>query len=718
MKCNPMILKFLLAIFLAAMAATATTATMTDTPADDDPYRWLEDVDGADALGWVATQNSRTRKEIDAATGYAALYDRLLAIYNSNDRIPAINKIGAWYYNFWRDAEHERGIMRRTSLDEYRKSAPVWETMLDIDALAKAEGEIWVWKGWDCRYPNYRRCLVELSRGGGDASVTREFDLERRAFIAPESGGFYRPEAKGQLSWVDADTVHASTDFGRDALTESGYPRVVKIWKRGEPLEKAVTIFEGEQPDVASSATRWHVHVGDHVVMRDLITRHVTFFTNQTFLRRADGSLVQLDLPSDSTVSLWRDQALVSLRSEWKRGANANRSQDWPAGALLAIDFERFLRGERDFTMLFTPGPRKSIGGVTATLNTLLINELSDVQNRVFRMALYKGAWQRRAIDVPRSGTVSLAAVDADESDDYFVTLSSPLVPTTLALAPTGANQREALKALPAFFDALGAEVSQHEAASGDGTRIPYLQIAPRNFRADGSTPTILYGYGGFNTSMLPRGYSAVIGSAWLEQGGVFVVAGIRGGGEFGPAWHQAAIKEKKQKSYDDFIAVAVDLIRRKTTSAAHLGTMGGSNGGLLVGAVAMQRPELFKAVVSQVPLLDMRRYNKLLAGASWMGEYGNPDEPADWAFISKYSPYQNVAAGQRYPRMLFTTSTRDDRVHPGHARKMAAKMEAQGHDVLYFENTEGGHAGAANNTQQARMSAIEYTFMLNELRK
>ena len=706
------------------------SSTSLSAEPSSDPYRFLEDVDAAASMDWVRAQNAISLKELQADPGYAPLYDRLLAIYDSKERIPALGKVGAWYYNFWRDAANVRGIMRRTTLDEYRKPDPAWETVVDVDALSASENENWVWKGWSCRYPDYRRCIVYLSRGGGDATVAREFDLEKMAFIAPEAGGFYLPEAKGNLSWIDADHVYVRTDFGPGTMTDSGYPRIVKRWTRGTTFASAEEVFAGQQPDISVEARQRHLHIGDRVVYRTLLRRGVTFFSNETFYRAEDGKLVKLDLPADAEASLWRDQLLVTLRGAWKRAGNANAdanaqanadvdaaAREYPAGALLAIDFDRFMAGARDFKKLYEPGPRKSLGQSVGTLNTLLVNEMSEVQNHVFEWSLNDGRWTRRAVDLPRDGTIAMQPVDDDESDDYFVYLSNALQPTTLALARAGSDQREPLKQLPAFFDATGLNVVQHEVRSADGTRIPYIEVTPKGYRQHGRAPTILYGYGGFEIPMLPRAYSAGNGAAWLERGGVFVVAGIRGGGEFGPDWHDAAIKVRKQNSYDDFIAVAEDLIARKVTSPAHLGIMGGSNGGLLVGAVALQRPELFKAVVCQVPLLDMRRYNQLLAGASWMGEYGNPDVPAEWEYISKYSPYQNVVKGRRYPRFLFTTSTRDDRVHPGHARKMAAKMNDQKHDLLYFENTEGGHAGAANNTQQARMNALEYTFMARELR-
>ncbi len=685
--------------------------------APDDPYLWLEDVDGVRALDWVRAQDAVSTAELKGDPGYRALEDRLLAIFDSKDRIPGIQRIGAWYYNFWRDADHPRGVMRRTTLDDYREAEPHWDTVLDVDAIAASERENWVWKGWDCRYPDYRRCIVYLSRGGADATVAREYDLDARRFVAPADGGFALPEAKGSLAWIDDDHVFVQTDFGPGSTTDSGYPRVVKRWTRGAPLASATDVFAGARADVSVDATRRRVHLGDRVVHRTFVVRATGFFTNETFLlTTVDGrdTLTRLDMPDDATADVWRDQVLITLRKAWPAHTHGLGDRDIPSGALVAMDFDRFMAGARDFTTLYDPGPRTSLGQVVKTLDHLLIDAMVDVRHHVDEWALdADGSWSSRPVDLPADGTVAIVAADPDASDDWFVYLSDALRPTTLFHVDAASGRREPLKAMPSFFDTTGLAVEQREARSPDGTRVPYVVVGRRLDRAGGDAPTILYGYGGFEIPMLPRAYSAANGAAWLERGGVFVVAGIRGGGEFGPAWHEAALKSNRQRAYDDFVAVAEDLIATRVTSPAHLGIMGGSNGGLLVGAVAMQRPELFKAVVCQVPLLDMRRYNKLLAGASWMAEYGDPDLPGDWRYLSRYSPYQNVFADRTYPRILFTTSTRDDRVHPGHARKMVAKMLAQKHDVLLYENIEGGHAGAADNRQQATMSALEYTFMM-----
>jgi prolyl oligopeptidase len=700
-----------LARTLTALLLTATTMTATaqsaPTDAGDDPYRWLEDVGGDKPLDWVRAHNAVSTKELEASPDFKPIYDRLLSIYDSKARIPAVVKRGAWLYNFWRDADHVRGLWRRTTLAEYRKAEPNWETLIDLDALAAAENENWVWKGAECLFPDYDRCLLSLSRGGGDAVVIREFDVPSKTFV---KDGFILPEAKSDISWRDRDHVYVGTDFGADTLTDSGYPRIVKEWMRGTALASAKTLFEGRKTDVSVSAA-----VSDEPgYHREFIRRGITFYTSEVFLRVGD-TLAKLDVPADAQPGTWRDQITVELRSDWKIG-----DRTWPAGALLAMPLVQFLEGSREFHMVFEPGPRKSLAGVTATKHALIVNELDNVRNKLYVVRYDRGpgetAWTRRPLKAPEFGTVSVSALDEFEGDDYFLSVTDFLTPTSLYLARLGSDKRELLKQLPAFFDSSGLEISQHEATSKDGTKVPYFQVSKKGLVLDGKNPTLLYGYGGFEISMTPS-YNAGVGSAWLERGGVYVLANIRGGGEFGPGWHNAAIKENRQRAYDDFIAIAEDLIARKLTSTPHLGIQGGSNGGLLMGVMLTERPDLFGAVVCQVPLLDMRRYSHLLAGASWMGEYGNPDVPEEWAYISKYSPYQNLKPGVKYPRVLFTTSTRDDRVHPGHARKMAARMEEQGHDFLYYENIEGGHGGAANNQQQATMGALAYSFLLQQLR-
>jgi prolyl oligopeptidase len=600
-----------------------------------------------------------------------------------------------------------KGLWRRTSLEEYRRPEPEWETVLDIDRLAAEEGENWVWVGPVWREPAYDRALIKLSRGGGDAAVLREFDVQARRFV---DGGFALSEAKSFAAWRDRDTIYVATDFGPGSLTKAGYPRIVKEWRRGTPLAAAATVFEARADDVWAMPFVAH----DRGFKYEGILRGVTFFTSDFYLLRGEGAAarwVEVDRPRDSECRTFADQLLIELRSDWSVGGKTYR-----AGSLLAANLEAYLAGGRDLAVLFEPGPRRSLAEISGTRSALIVNELENLRNRVYVLRRGAGGWTRETMDVPELGSTSVAGLDPDVSEEYLVHFSGYADPATLSLGRLGGERLEPLKRLPAFFDAAGLAVEQHEAVSADGTRVPYFQVGRAGRAADGTSPTLLYGYGGFEVSLRPH-YAPLAGAGWLEAGGTYVVANIRGGGEFGPGWHQAALRERRQRAFDDFIAVAEDLVRRKVTAPRHLGIEGGSNGGLLVGVMLTQRPDLFNAVVCRVPLLDMARYHKLLAGASWMEEYGDPDKPEDWAFIARYSPYQRVEAGRRYPRVLLMTSTRDDRVHPGHARKMAAKMKAQGHDVLYYENIEGGHGGAADNPQLAHMEALAYTFLWRQLR-
>jgi prolyl oligopeptidase len=669
----------------------------------DDPYLWLEEVLGEKQLAWVKEQNAKSVPELEARPEFKQIHERLLSIYNSRERIPGVKKLGKALYNFWQDAQNPRGVWRRTTLEEYRKKEPAWETVLDVGKLGADENEKWVWKGAACLYPDYVRCLVSLSRGGADAVEIREFDTVKKEFV---KGGFLLPESKGDVAWRDMGTIYIARDFGAGSLTTSGYPRIVKEWKRGAPLAEAKTIFEGKESDVGVEP----IVVNEKGRRYERVQRAIDFWNAEEYIRRGD-EWVRIEAPLDAKVATLGGQLILQLKTDWKAG-NAN----YPSGSLIATGLDDFLAGKREFETIFAPRERVALQGFDATRDALVLDILDNVKGRVVEARREGGKWVSRDVAVPPAATIGIAAVDRDESSDYWLTVTSFLEPTTLYLATAGKREREKLKFLPTFFDARGLKVAQFETTSPDGTRVPYFVVMREATKLDGSNPTILYGYGGFEVPMTPN-YSGAIGSAWLERGGIWVLANIRGGGEFGPAWHTGAMREGRKKTHDDFIAVAEDVIRRGISSPKHLGIMGGSQGGLLVGATFTQRPELFKAVVCQVPLLDMRRYNKLLAGASWMGEYGNPDDPNDWAFISKYSPYQNVVKEKKYPRVLFTTTTRDDRVHPGHARKMVAKMKEQGHDVLYFEYVEGGHAAGSTPAQQAYMWALTYTFLLNELR-
>jgi len=664
----------------------------------NDAYLWLEEVESQRALEWAAKQNERTTYELTNSPTFEPMRQRLLAILDSKERIPTVTKLGEHLYNFWRDEVQVRGVLRRTSMEEYRKQSPDWELVLDLDALAEAEGENWVYKGFAPLYPEYDRCLLFLSRGGADATVVREYDLVGKAFV---EDGFQLPEAKSDVEWIDRDTLYVGTDFGPGSLTDSGYPRLVKRWRRGTGLEVSGLEYEGQKTDVWARA----VVVHDRGRTYELLVRGITFFSNQTFFRR-EGKWVEVEKPADAEVSTFADQLLLTLRSEWELG-----STTYPAGALLAIGVDRFFEGGRDFAVLFRPTPRKSLAGVSGTRHHLILNELEDVKNQLSVLTLREGQWERRPMVVPGAGTVSAWGVDPDESDEYWMSMTDYLTPSSLYLGVVDGGEPERLKSLPEFFESSNLKIEQFEAVSHDGTMIPYWQVGPQDLKLNGNNVTLLDGYGGFEISRLSQ-YDPLTGAGWLERGHVYVVANIRGGGEFGPGWHQAALKANRQVAYNDFIAVAEDLIRRRVTSPKRLGITGGSNGGLLMGNMLVQRPDLFGAIACHVPLLDMRRYHVLLAGASWMGEYGNPDLPEEWAFMRRYSAYHNVRPDQRYPRTFFTTSTRDDRVHPGHARKMVAKMQAQGHDVVYYENIEGGHGGAANNGQRAYVKALSLAFL------
>ena len=699
--------------FTAALGLAPTLPTMspaaTPAPADDALDLWLEDVQGERALAWVRERNAQARRVLEAHPRFAAMREGFRAILDSKARIPTITRRGGFVYNLWQDAEHPRGLWRRSTLDSYRLPQPAWDVLLDLDALGRAEGENWVWAGASVFGPAYTRALVSLSRGGADASVVREFDLVSRRFVAD---GFTLPEAKSDITWIDADTVYVGSDFGAGSLTDSGYPRVIKRWRRGTPLSAASVVFEGQPQDVSASVSVDRTPGFE----RTLFWRSTDFYNHEVSLLRADGSLQRLAVPSDANPSFWHERVLLQLRSDWPVG-----SQTWPGGSLLVADAAAFLAGQPVWQALFTPSATRSLDGVDSTRSRLLLTVLDEVAGRLEELQPVDGQWQRRTVKAPFPGTLHASALhdpllpDDPLAEHYLLSYTDFLTPDSLLLGRTGSDEHQPLKARPAFFSTADMRVEQRHARSADGTRVPYFVVWPAGTRANGANPTLLYGYGGFEVSLQPW-YGASYGQAWYAHGGVLVVANIRGGGEFGPAWHQAAIKANKQKSYDDFAAVAADLIATGVTNARQLGIQGGSNGGLLVGAVMVQRPELLGAVVCQVPLLDMQRYHRLLAGASWMAEYGDPDKPDEWAVIQRYSPYQNVKAGVAMPPVLFTTSTRDDRVHPGHARRMAAKMIAQGHDVSYFENIEGGHGGAADNGQKADMLALEFAFLWQRL--
>lgn len=674
---------------------------------NEDTRIWLEDVEGKEALDWVRARNDEQAATLAGTEEFTRTADRIAAILDSEDKIPAVTKIGDYYYNFWKDADHERGLWRRTTLDSYRQAEPEWETVLDVDALNEAESENWVWHGAGVlpgQDEDYRLAMVHLSRGGADADVSREFDLHNCSFV---EGGFYRPESKGGTSWIDEDTMFVATDTGEGSMTTSGYPRIARRWKRGEDLAAAEIVFEGDAEDMAISAA----HDSTPGFERDFINRSFAFYNNEAYLLRPAGELIRIDVPNSAKTRIHRQWLALELREDW-----TPTEQRYVGGSLLVIELEAFLAGSRDFQVLYTPTASSSLADVTWTRHHLVLNLLEDV---TYHLEVHTpgtdGTFARSEfIGAPQVGTVQVGALDARRSDAVWMVTTDFLTPTTLWLAEVGAAP-ERLKAMPEFFDAEGLVAEQHFVTSEDGTRVPYFLIRPEDLAYDGQAPTVLYGYGGFEIALTPN-YAAGLGSAWLNKGGVYALANIRGGGEYGPRWHQAALKENRHRAYQDMAAVARDLADKGITTPARLGVQGGSNGGLLTGNMLTQYPDLFGAVVIQVPLLDMKRYSHLLAGASWMAEYGDPDKPEEWEFIRTFSPYHLFDAEQDYPPVLFTTSTRDDRVHPGHARKMADQMIAAGKDVTYYENIEGGHGGAATNAQAAHMAALAYRFLAERL--
>ena len=663
---------------------------VTDTQEPADPYLWLEEVAGDEQLDWVRKHNDPTVAEFSGDT-FEQLRAEALEVLDTDARIPYVRRRGEYLYNFWRDAANPRGLWRRTTLESYLSEDPAWDVIIDLDELAAADGEKWVWAGADVIEPDHTLALINLSPGGSDAAIVREFDMVKREFVA---GGFDLPEAKSRVSWEDHDTVLVGTDFGPDSMTESGYPRIVKRWRRNQPLAQAQTLFTGPVTDVAVGASVDRTPGFE----RTLLSRAVDFFNDQVYELRL-GELVRIDAPTDASLSVHREWLLIELRSDWLTGTASYRT-----GSLLAADYEQFLDGTADLAVVFEPDEHTSLHQYSWTRDRLLLVTLADVASRV--EIVTPGTWARDEVDGLGGNTV-IVATDED-GDEIFLDSSDFITPSRLLHGTAGGELTE-IKRAPSFFDAGDLAVSQHFATSDDGTAIPYFVVGHKNNQAP--APTLLGGYGGFEVSRTP-GYDGVLGRLWLSRGGTYVLANIRGGGEYGPAWHTQAMREGRHKVAEDFAAVARDLVDRGITTVAQLGAQGGSNGGLLMGIMLTKYPELFGALVCQVPLLDMKRFHLLLAGASWVAEYGDPDDPDDWAFISEYSPYQNISSDRSYPPVLITTSTRDDRVHPGHARKMTAALEQAGHPVWYYENIEGGHAGAADNAQTAFKSALSYSFL------
>jgi prolyl oligopeptidase len=671
---------------------------------EEDPYQWLEEIDGEKAVAWVGERNAETAARLAEGEGFEPLRARLREALDDGRRVPMPILHGGFLYNHWRDARNPRGLWRRTTLAGYRLAEPDWRVLLDLDRLAEAEGENWVWQSATMLRPSGTRALVSLSRGGADACVVREFDLERRAFV-PD--GFTLPEAKSDFGWIDEDTIYVGTDEGPGSLTDSGHPRRMREWRRGTPLADAPLVFEAEVTDVGVGAE----HDPTPGYVRDLVTRWIDFFRSHFFLRAGDG-LRRIEVPEDALIDLHGPWLLVRLRSPWDVGDVTH-----PTGSLLATPLGAFMNGERELTVLFEPDEHTSLLGHARTQHHLILTVSTDVRSELRLMTPDANGWKTAALEVPSDDGAELRHLevhdtDPDRGDTYLVTSTGFTEPSTLWHGHAGVGRPERLRREPELFDTDGLTVEQHFAVSADGTRVPYFLVGRQGA---GPRPTLLFGYGGFEVAILPE-YLPSYGRGWLEEGGAFVVANIRGGGEYGPAWHQAALRENRFRAYEDFAAVATDLVARGVTTVDRLGALGGSNGGLLTGVMLTGHPELFGAVVIRQPLADMRRFHRLLAGASWMAEYGDPDDEVDWEFLRRYSPYHNVGAERAYPPSLITTSTRDDRVHPGHARKLAARLLEHGQDVTYYENDEGGHAGAADHAQQAYVSALMFEFLHRHL--
>ncbi|WP_235912850.1 prolyl oligopeptidase family serine peptidase [Croceibacterium salegens] len=675
---------------------------------NEDPYIWLEAPASPEAMAWVEAHNAVTTKRFEADPLYKTLYDEAYAILSSPDRIPSVSFRKDKLYNFWQDGEHLRGIWRRTTLDSYRTAAPQWETILDIDALGKAEGKSWVYKGVSCLRPEERLCLVALSDGGADATEVREFDLATKSFV---EGGFFIPMSQQAYDWVDENHLLVATNWTGKDLTGSGYPYIVKRVTRGQPLANAVEIFRGGKDDVGTFSGVVRDGDGNQV---EMLVQATDIFHSNTYVI-VDGEPKQLAIPQKSSVNgMVSGRVIVGLDEDWSVGGTT-----YKAGSVVALDRAAMLADPANLapTLIWAPGPREAIQSIATTKDRLLLATLDNVSGRITSYEpLPGGAWAAHRLPLPDNMALGISAAD-DDSNRVLIGAESFLTPDSLYLADAASNAApETLKTLKTQFSAPGYTVEQHEAASSDGTKIPYFVIRAKDAPMDGTTPTVIYAYGGFSSSETPF-YSGTVGKLWLERGGAYVLANIRGGGEFGPAWHEAGLGTKRQIIYDDFTAVAKDVIARGLSSPAYLGMYGGSNGGLLAGVTMVQHPELYSAIGIQVPLLDMIRISKIARGASWQGEYGNADtDPEVRAFWEKTSPYQNLDPNGKYPEPWIFTTTRDDRTGPQHARKFAARMEEYGLPFLFYENTEGGHGSGADVRQSAVMYAQMYTYFAEKL--
>ena len=680
--------------------------TTENTTVEND-HLYLEEVLGERALETVKGWNGRTLKALMADPRFETLQSEALEILQSKDKIPYVSYRAGAVHNFWQDANHVRGIWRSSTLESYLSDTPQWDTVLDFDALAKAEGKNWVYKGNNCLSPDYDMCIVSLSDGGKDAVVRREFNVKTKSFV---EDGFQLAESKGSADWLDKDTLLVSVDFGEGTMTSSGYPMITKLWRRGTDISEAQEIYRGQPDDVSIGAYGWELSSGAREI---IVSRSMTFYESESFwVPYKDGKLGEkVKFPISDKTQLageFKGQFLAQLFEDWR---------GFKSGDLVSFSAQDFFETGKIETInkVYSPDARSSISDFGVTKSKLLMSISTDVMGRGFAFDWGGKSWTSEPLDFPSGGQLSIGATN-DKNDIAFISTESFLSPDTLWTFDTSVMKKAKAKSLPDWFDAGSMVSEQFFAVSSDGTKVPYFVVRNKDMKLDGSNPTLLYGYGGFRVSLDPY-YSAARGKLWVERGGVYVQANIRGGGEYGPDWHAAGLKTERQKIYDDFTAIAQDLIKTKVTSPKHLGIEGGSNGGLLVGVMFTQRPELFNAVICAVPLLDMLRYHTLLAGASWMGEYGDPEDEKEGKFLRKISPYHNIKEDKEYPEVFFITSTKDDRVHPAHARKTAKRMEDLGHDFLYYENIDGGHSAAANLKETAKRLALQHVYLFQKLK-
>lgn len=696
-----------LAIALA-MTTTATPALAdTGVPGpEQDPHIWLEEARSPEALDWVAKENARTLAAFEADPRYAQLKAEALAIFDSEDRIPFVTIRPDGLYNFWQDRTNPKGVLRRTTLESYRTAKPEWEVVLDVDALAKAEGREWVYQGSTCLPPAQNKCMIALSDGGEDATVMREFDMAAKRFV--EGGFVLEQKSQGGIQWIDEDTLLVGRGFGEGTLTESAYPFTTRVWKRGTRIEDAPEIFRGEASDVWAGASL--LRDNKATIHARTAYRAISFHETLNYVEK-DGQWLQLDIPKKAGLyGIVDGHVMISTDEDWTVDG-----QTFPADSLIAVDLEEWKADPNGAkkTLVWAPGERQTKQGGAATANALFVALLDNVVGKVLQFNFENGAWVSKEVPLPDNATLGIATA-SDQTDEIMYTVSGFLEPTTLYYTD-GSAAPAVLKTSPSYFDPAGMEVEQHEATSKDGTKIPYFIVKPKGMKLDGTTATLLTGYGGFQVPRLPA-YLGSNGKLWVEKGGAYVLANLRGGGEFGPMWHQTAIRENKQRTWDDFIAVGEDLVKRGFTSPQHLGIQGGSQGGLLVGTAFTQRPDLFGAAIVQIPLFDMLRYHLIGRGASWIGEYGDPRIPEQRAWIEPYSPYQKIVEGVDYPAPFLWASTADDRTHPAHARKGAAKLKALGQPYYYFEDTTGGHSGGVDNDQRAKLQALQFIYLMQRL--